>query len=377
MLAQTPPLGWNTWNTFAGDINADLIRETADAFVETGLKDAGYEYVVIDDLWQADERKDGKLTWDVDKFPDGIPALAEYVHGKGLKFGIYSCVGSYTCAGKPASYGYEEEDARTFAEWGVDFLKVDCCNVPAGAYPPAIYRRVGQALRNAGRPILYSICEWGHHQPWKWGASVGGHMWRTTGDIYDAWVSICEIGFKKQDGLESYAGPGRWNDPDMLVVGMCGKGAAGHEKGCTDAEYRSHFVLWCLLAAPLMIGCDVRNMNSATRELLMNRELLAVNQDALGRQAWRVGEVLHGGESAHVYAKALEDGSIAVGLFNVSDKDWRIISVPWESLGLQDRRRCEVIDLISGESLGIHDRAFAGHVNKHDVLAVRIVPQGN
>jgi alpha-galactosidase len=375
MLARTPPLGWNTWNTFSGDISEQLIRETADAFVGTGLKDAGYEYVVIDDLWQADERKDGRLTWDEGKFPEGIPALAAYVHSKGLKFGIYSCVGSYTCAGKPASYGYEEEDALTFAEWGVDFLKYDCCNVPPGVYAPAHYRRMGQALRRSGRPILYSICEWGHYSPWKWGASAGGQMWRTTGDINDSWDTIAEIGFKQQEGLHAYAGPGRWNDPDMLVVGMYGKGAVATEQSCTDAEYRSHFALWCLLAAPLMIGCDVRNMNETTRDLLTNRHLLDVNQDGLGLQARRIGDDLHGGETSHVFAKLLEDGSVAVGLFNVGDKDWRVMSIAWEALGLHDRLPCQLVDLWTGESLGVHERVFTAHVHSHDAMVVRVIPQ--
>lgn len=374
MLAKTPPLGWNSWNTFGHQISADVVRETADAFVETGLKDAGYEYIVIDDLWEADGRKNGRLTWDTEKFPDGIPLLAEYVHSKGLKFGIYSCAGSHTCEGKPASYGYEEVDAMTFAEWGVDFLKYDFCYMPPGVDGPMLYRRMGQALRAAGRPIVFSVCEWGTNKPWEWGASAGSHMWRTTGDIFDSWESIIEIGFRKQAGLEAYAGPGRWNDPDMLVVGMYGKGNVARG-GCTDAEYRSHFALWCLLAAPLMIGCDVRNMNETTRQILLNRELLAVNQDKLGRQGYRVGQTYHEQEPTEVWAKPLADGSLAVGLFNLGERNPCIVTVAWESLGLHDRRPCLVRNLWTGDDMGVQTREFSASIATHDALVLRLIPQ--
>ncbi len=375
MLAQKPPLGWNSWNTFGGKIDADLVKETADAFVETGLRDAGYEYIVIDDVWEDDERRNNRLTWDKEKFPEGIPALAEYIHSKSLKFGIYSCAGSHTCAGKPGSFGYEEEDAQTFAEWGVDFLKYDYCYIPPGTDGPMLYRRMGQSLRSTRRPIVFSLCEWGTNKPWEWGASVGGHMWRTTGDINDSWESILDIGFNRQEGLESYAGPGHWNDPDMLVVGMYGKGNVGRGNGCTDAEYRSHFALWCLLASPLMLGCDIRNMNPATSSLLMNPNLLAVNQDSLGRQAYRVGTKSDVDQTVKIYAKILNDGSIAVGLFNLSQTDHRTITVSWESLGLHDRRPCQAINLWNGEVLGVYQRAFSVRVDTHDASVVRLVPQ--
>jgi len=337
-------------------------------------KEAGYEYIVIDDLWEADERVDGRLTWDRDKFPSGIPALADYVHGKGLKFGIYSCAGTHTCAGKPASFGYEEIDAQTFAGWGVDFLKYDFCHVPPGVDGPMLYRRMGQALRTAGRPVLFSICEWGQRKPWEWGASAGGQMWRTTGDINDSWESILNIGFERQSGLEAFAGPGRWNDPDMLVVGMYGKGNVAHG-GCTDAEYRSHFSLWCLLASPLMIGCDVRHMNQATRDLLLNREVIAINQDALGRQAYKVGVTPYGREIVEVWTKPLQDGSIAAGLFNLGERQQRISSVSWESLGLHDRRPCLVRDLWAGRDLGVFTRQFTARVERHDVALLKLIPQ--
>jgi alpha-galactosidase len=373
MLAQTPTMGWNSWNTFGGEIHEELVRETADAFVREGLRDAGYEYVVIDDLWEADGRVEGRLTWDTALFPGGIPALADYVHSLGLKFGIYSCAGSHTCAGKPASYGYEEVDAQTFAEWGVDFLKYDFCYAPAGVDGPMLYRRMGQALRATGRAIVFSLCEWGRHKPWEWGATTGGHLWRTTGDISDAWESIVRIGFEQQVGLEAYAGPGHWNDPDMLVVGMYGKGNAARG-GCTDAEYRSHFSLWCLLAAPLMIGCDVRSMNQATREILLNHELIAVNQDPLGRQAYQVGRVPWAKDIATTWAKPLQDGSVAVGLFNLGERDGRRVAVAWETLGLHDRRPCRVRDLWAHEDLGVFTGSFVAHVDRHDVAVLKISP---
>jgi alpha-galactosidase len=379
MLAATPPMGWNSWNTFGPNIDEGLVRETADAFVEHGLRDAGYEYVVIDDHWERLERdEDGRLVPDPEKFPAGMKALADYVHERDLKFGVYSCAGSFTCGGRPSSYGYEEEDARTFAEWGVDFLKYDFCYKPVGVDGRRLYERMGQALRAAGRPILFSMCEWGMMKPWLWGAArAGAHMWRTTGDINDSWPSVSRIGFEQQKNLHSYAGPGHWNDPDMLVVGMHGEGnvAAG---GCTDEEYRTHFSLWCLLAAPLMMGCDVRHMSEAAREILTNEEAIAVNQDPLGRQAVCLGA--EGGADSpfmhsEVWTKHLEDGSVAVGLFNRHDKHGRKIPLAWEALGIHDRRPCLVRDLWAHEDLGVHTRMFAGHAEPHACRLLRVMPQ--
>ena len=373
MRAQTPPMGWNSWNTFGSAINEKVVKETADAFVKTGLRDAGYEYIVIDDLWEADERVDGRLTWDEDKFPNGIPGLATDIHSKGMKFGIYSCAGTHTCAGKPASYGYEEIDAQTFADWGVDFLKYDFCYVPAGVDGPMLYHRMGQALRSTGHPILFSLCEWGKHKPWTWASRTGGHMWRTTGDINDSWESIMRLGFEMQVDLDPFAGPGHWNDPDMLVVGMYGKGNVARG-GCTVDEYRSHFSLWCLLAAPLMIGCDVRQMDQTTSDILLNAEVIAVNQDLLGRQGYRVGGVNCGGEIAETWAKPLADGSIAVGMFNLGQRIHRRVSVAWESIGINHQRECMVRDLWKQEDLGIMRGDFSTHVDGHSVSLVRISP---
>lgn len=376
LIAQRPPMGWNSWNVFGAEITADIVLGVADAFIETGLAGAGYEYIVIDDFWEAEQRVNGRLTWDTTKFPDGIRPVADYIHNKGLKFGIYSCAGSHTCGGRPASYGYEEIDAQTFAEWGVDFLKYDFCYVPPGVNGMALYQRMGQALRATGRPILFSICEWGRSQPWLWGAKVGGHMWRTTGDIDDSWGSIVDIGFKRQKGLEAYAGPGHWNDPDMLVVGMYGQGnpEVAHS-GCSDAEYRAHFSLWCLLAAPLMIGCDVRNMNQATRDILLNPAAIAVNQDPLGCQGYWVGEMIHSGEVAEVWAKPLSDGSVAVGLFNLGQNNQRRITVAWEALGIHAQRPCQVFDIWRGQTSGLVTGGYSAVVGSHDVAFLRITPQ--
>jgi alpha-galactosidase len=348
------------------------VRETADAFVETGLKDAGYEYIVIDDHWEKWNRlEDGSLTWDEEKFPSGIPAVADYVHSRGLKFGIYSCGGSYTCGQRPGSFGYEEEDAQTFADWGVDFLKYDFCFKPLGVDGRRPYERMGQALRATGRDIVFSMCEWGKMHPWHWGpARAGAHMWRTTGDISDCWESIYNIGFEKQKNLERFAGPGRWNDPDMLVVGMRDSGhkAAG---GCTDEEYRTHFTLWCLLAAPLMIGCDVRNMNAVTEEILLAPEVIAVNQDPAGRQGYSLGR---DGRDMEVYKKVLTDGSVAVGLFNLGERDDTYAIATWEALGIHDRRPCRVRDLWAREDLGTHTRRIGMKVDPHECRLLRLTP---
>lgn len=371
MLAPTPPMGWNSWNTFGGDITEELIRQSADAFISEGLVDAGYQYVVIDDGWEAKERdKEGRLVADPDRFPNGIKPLADYVHSKGLKFGIYSCAGTHTCMGLPSSYGNEELDAQTFASWGVDSLKYDYCYVPPGVHGPTLYKRMGQALRATGRDILYSICNWGREEPWKWAASTGGHMWRTTDDILDSWESVEKIGFG-QEGLECYAGPNHWNDPDMLVVGMYGKGNHPSHVGCTDSEYVAHFSLWCLLAAPLMMGCDVRNMTPLTKEILTNPEAIAVDQDLVGRQGFRVGEDIFKGQ---VWAKPLVDGSIAVGLFNRSAKHPRTIPLAWESVGLHDRRPAMVRDLWKREDLGVFTGSFCAPVEPHGCLLLKLTP---
>ena len=370
MLAATPPMGWNSWNTFGPAIDEDLILDTAGSMVDTGLRDAGYRYLVVDDAWMASERVDGRLVPDPERFSRGIAALADEVHDRGLLFGIYSSAGTHTCEGFPASYGYEDIDARTFAEWGVDFLKYDFCYTAVGTDPVVLYRRIGQALRATGRDIVYSVCEWGANRPWEWGASVGAHMWRTSEDIFDSWESVSRIGFDQAE-LHPYAGPGHWNDPDMLVVGMWGKGHVGRG-GLTEAEYRSHFALWCLLAAPLMIGCDVRRMDDFTHSLLIDGDLIAINQDPLGRQGYWIAADGHGwGETC---AKPLADGSWAVGFFNTGDLDQRILSVDWEHLGLDFDALADVHNLTTGEKHTGVTRSFSTRVDSHDVHVIRVRP---
>ncbi|MBS1705260.1 MAG: glycoside hydrolase family 27 protein [Armatimonadetes bacterium] len=375
IIAPTPPMGWNSWNTFGENIDEKLVKDVANIFVRDGYKDAGYEYVVIDDLWEADERTaDGKLTWDTDKFPSGIPALADYIHSKGLKFGIYSCSGIRTCAGKPASYGYEEVDAQTFAEWGVDFLKYDYCYKPMGVSGPELYRKMGQALRATGRPILFSACEWGHNNPATWGRFAGAHMWRTTGDIVDSWDSMLNIA-EKQAGLEVYAGPNAWNDPDMLVVGMYGRGNAA-DGGMSDTEYKVHFALWCMLASPLMIGCDVRKATVATKQILLNPGFISVNQDPLGVQGRGIGynDKDWEGQDFQVWSKPLSDGSIAVAFFNFNGDRARTMVAPWAALAIHDHRPCHVLDLWTAQEVGTFDRYVEAHVQPHDVVMYKVTP---
>ncbi|MER6664036.1 NPCBM/NEW2 domain-containing protein [Amycolatopsis japonica] len=299
----TPPMGWNSWNKFGCDITEELIRETADAMVSSGMKAAGYQYVNIDDCWAEKNRTaDGKYAPHRTRFPSGIKALADYVHGKGLKLGIYTSAGTETCARTmPGSLDHEEVDAQTFADWGVDYLKYDNCHNQGR---PALerYTKMGEALKKTGRPIVYALCEWGENKPWEWGKSAGAQLWRTTGDISDSWSSMTNL-LDQQVGLEGYAGPGGWNDPDMLEVG---------NGGMTDTEYRSHFALWSLLNAPLLAGNDLRSMSEATKKILMNKDLLALDQDWGGKQ----GRKIRDDGDTEVWAKPMSDGSNVVVLFN-------------------------------------------------------------
>lgn len=281
-LADTPPMGWNSWNKFACDINEAIIRGIADAMVETGLRDAGYIYLNLDDCWHGERDSLGFIQADPVKFPSGIRALADYVHSKGLKLGIYSDAGRKTCGGRPGSFGHEYQDALQYAKWGIDYLKYDWCE-SEDINPVGAYNLMRDALRAAGRPVYFSMCEWGHSKPWEW-ASETGHSWRTTGDIYNCFDCVDEHpGWKAfgvlqildmQNGLRKYAGPGHWNDPDMLEVG----------NGQTVSEDRAHFSMWCMLAAPLILGNDIRNMNQDTKEIIMNQEVIALDQDSLGIQ---------------------------------------------------------------------------------------------
>ncbi|MBE6714328.1 MAG: glycoside hydrolase family 27 protein [Ruminococcaceae bacterium] len=282
MLAQRPPMGWNSWNTFGENISEALIMETADAMVERGLKDAGYEYIVIDDCWSLRKRgEDGRIVPDPQKFPHGMKYLADYIHSKGLKFGMYTCAGTMTCACYPGSYDHEFLDAQTFADWGVDYLKYDNCYVPEHVSSPMLYRRMGMALKATGRDIIYSMCNWGCDDVHSWARSVGGHIYRSTGDIYDNTESFRNIAISQIPKL-GYSAPGCFNDVDMLICGMGGNGNVG-AGGCTADEYKMHFSLWCMMNSPLMIGCDIRNCDEDTLALLKNPALIAINQDEEAR----------------------------------------------------------------------------------------------
>jgi alpha-galactosidase len=391
LLALTPPMGWNSWNTFDVNISDSLIRQIADSMVSSGMKDLGYQYINIDDLWQLPDRdQNGKIQINKEKFPFGIKAVADYVHSKGLKLGIYSDAANLTCGGVAGSYGYEEQDARDFADWGIDLLKYDYCNAPPSRDTAITrYKRMADALKKTGRSIVFSICEWGEggipphgqaggRKPYEWAASVGGNYWRTTLDIRNVWLldvynassnSIMQI-LDMNAPLADYAGPGRWNDPDMLVVGIDPNKSTvvNHSgtKGCTLEEYRSHMSLWCLMAAPLLAGNDIRNMNSDIKEILMNREIIAVNQDQLGRQAKKIRD---DGES-EVFAKPLADGSWAVGLLNRNDTADINIRADWKELGITGE--WNVRDLWKHISLGQYSDNFSIAVKPHQCVVVRI-----
>ncbi len=318
-LAPTPPMGWNSWNKFGCRIDERLIRETADAMVSSGMKDVGYKYVNIDDCWEAAARDaNGRLTTDTARFPGGMKALADYVHSKGLKIGIYSSAGTGTCQRRPASLDHEVVDAKTFADWGIDYLKYDNCNNQGR---PAIerYKAMGDALKATGRPIVYSLCEWGQNKSWEWGKSVGGQLWRTTGDISDRWTSVMRL-LDLQVGLEKFSGPNAWNDPDMLEVG---------NGRMTNTEYMAHFSLWALLNAPLIAGNDLRSMNDSTKMILTNKEVIAVNQDWGGMQGHKVRD---DGE-LEVWVKPMSSGDKAVVLLNRGTTTFEF-SVPFLDFGV-------------------------------------------
>jgi alpha-galactosidase len=328
-LAPTPPMGWNSWNRFQGNIDERLVIETAEAMVASGMRELGYRYVVVDDGWMAAERdRNGDLVPDPVRFPRGIAPVAERVHALGLRFGIYTDAGTKTCMGLPASLGYEFRDARVFASWGVDYLKVDWCHTN-GMGPEALYAKWAMALHATGRPIVLSICEWGRARPWEW-APTRGHLWRTSWDIQPDWQSIVTI-LDRQAELHSFAGPDHWNDPDMLEV--------GNGELSLD-ESRAHFALWAMLAAPLMAGNDLRTMPDDVRDILVAPEIIAVDQDGLGRQARR---------SAHaarhdLWLRELASGERAIALFN-RDTVAQTIGVALADLGFEPQQRVRVRDL--------------------------------
>lgn len=354
-LARTPPMGWNSWNHFGCDVSAQLIKETADAMVSSGMKDAGYRYVVIDDCWEVARDAQGRLVADSARFPGGIKPVADYVHGKGLKFGIYTDAGRRTCQGRPGTYEHEDIDAKTFAEWGVDYVKEDWCNAE-GLDAPTQYARFRDALLKSGRPIVLSICEWGSNQPWEW-APKTGNLWRTTGDISDRWNSVMSL-LDLSSQHASVAGPGAWNDPDMLEVGN------GH---MSNEEYRAHFSLWALMAAPLMAGNDLRQMDQRTKDILTNPEVIAVDQDSLGVQGTLVQEYP---PERQVWAKRLKDGSIAIVLLNRAEVATEI-TASFRRAGL-GAAKASVRDLWAHTDLGVFSDSYKTTVPAHGVAMIRV-----
>lgn len=369
-VALTPPMGWNSWNHFATRVTEADVRGAADAIVASGMKDAGYVYVNIDDAWEGKRDAQGVIHTN-EKFPD-MKALGDYIHSKGLKFGIYSSPGPQTCARYEGSYQHEEQDAKTWASWGVDYVKYDLCSFrpimnEAAAKDPehaeeikfklmkAAYEKMDKALKATGRPIVLSLCQYGWNEVWTWGPEVGGNLWRTTGDISDSYLSMSQIGFS-QAGLSKYAGPGHWNDPDMLEIG---------NGRMTAEEYRTHMSLWCLLAAPLLAGNDLSKMTDETKSILLNKEAIAVDQDALGKQGDRVWAK----GALEIWAKPLSNGKVAVGLFN------RSLEAAPMTLKLADvgaKAGAKARDLWAHKDLGALKESYTATVPAHGVMFLRL-----
>ncbi len=377
-LAATPPMGWNSWNTFGCNIDEALIRETADELVSTGMRDAGYVYLNLDDCWHGERDKDGFIQPDRERFPSGMKALADYVHSKGLKIGLYSDAGEKTCAGRPGSQGYEFQDALQYARWGIDYLKYDWCSTEGRAAPEA-YRTIGRALVAAGRPIVLSICEWGENKPWLWAAPTG-HLWRTTGDITNCWDCVVNHGgwnswgvmqiLDKQAGLRNYAGPGHWNDPDMMEVGNM----------ATPGEDRAHFAMWAMLAAPLIAGNDLRTMTEATRALLTNAAVIALDQDTLG-----IGGFPFKSEAGvEIWVRPLAGGDWAVAVLN-RNRDARAVHFDWKEEYVQDGLSGRALDvnaatyalrdLFADADAGTTAQPLEVTVPAHDVALYRLTAQ--
>lgn len=389
LVAQTPPMGWNSWNTFKTGINEQLIHQSADALVSSGMQAAGYSYVTLDDGWQLVRRdSSGNLQYDSGKFPDGMKALGEYLHRRGLKFGIYTSAGVQTCMRREGSYDFEGRDVKLFASWGVDFVKVDwCCTHPKHLADPQrncpahekqdygttgqqqLYKRWRQAISAADRPMVLSICEWGTGKPWLWAPEIG-NMWRTTEDILpcrDCKKSWWGLGWQRildqQIPLSGYAGPGHWNDPDMLVVGV---------KGLDDLDAKAHFSFWSMLAAPLIAGNDPRSMSPEIQRILTNTEVIAIDQDVLGKEGTRISA----SHKAEIWSRQLSGGAWAVILFNRSDKPQDLRFAKSE-LGIHNERQFAIRDLWAHRDLGILQEEFHGNIPAHAVMMLTITPQTN
>ncbi|MBN1763894.1 MAG: glycoside hydrolase family 27 protein [Sedimentisphaerales bacterium] len=376
-LALTPPMGWNSWNKFSCDVNEQLIRETADAMVATGMKEAGYQYINIDDCWHGKRDEQGFIQPDPERFPSGMKALSDYIHAKGLKLGIYSDAGWKTCGGRPGSRGYEYQDAMKYAEWGVDYLKYDWCFTD-DLNAKGAYLTMRDALYAAGRPIVFSLCEWGSNKPWDWGKDIG-HLWRTTGDITACFDCVVDHGSWKswgvlqildqQKGLRIHAGPDHWNDPDMMEVG----------NGMSVNEDRAHFTMWCILAAPLIAGNDLRNMSPETIAILTDPEAIAVNQDALGIQGYRAWAK----DDLEVWFKPLSNDEWAVCFLNRS-KEEKTVKFEWDDNEQSDsfskreldfeKTTCTIRDLWQKKDIGKTDKDFKATLPSHDVILLKLTP---
>jgi alpha-galactosidase len=378
-LAPTPPMGWNTWNTFQTNIDEPLLKGMVDAYVSSGMRDAGYTYFVLDDGWMSMERdSNGQLVADPKKFPNGMKAFADYVHSKGMKFGIYNCAGIKTCAGYPGTHGHEYEDARLYASWGVDYLKFDWCSAQ-GINARDAYITMSKALKATGRPIVFSLCEWGSNRPWVWGKEAG-QLWRTTGDIgvgfandihKDGWTALGVLSIlDRQDSIRQYAGPGHWNDPDMLEVG----------NGLTYNEDKAHFSLWCMLAAPLMAGNDLRKMSDQTKNILTNKEAIAIDQDPLGVEGFRYYLF----DGVEILVKPLSGGDFAVCFLNRSDHP-QTINHDWIAHAIQDKisntdvdftkASYKIHDVWTKKDLGTTQKTFHQPIPEHDVVMLRLSKQ--
>lgn len=383
-LALTPPMGWNSWNPFGENVSEAVIKETADAMVSSGLRDLGFSYIVIDDIWQGGrDSVSGLLFADPVRFPSGIKALADYVHSKGLKFGIYSDAGTLTCGEMPGSFGYEEKDAKLFAEWGVDYLKYDYCHCPDYAsenndYKMAIarYKAMGDAIRTAGRPMVFSICEWGPRSPWLWGREVGGQLWRTSYDVADIWDKprneSSPIGILTSidvmTNLGRFAGPGGWNDPDMLVIGLKNSGFI-KGGGCTDAEYRTQMSMWCLFSAPLMLGCDLRNMSDDTRSIITNKDIIAIDQDSLGKQAFRVIRK----DGIDAWQKPLSEKRVAIAFLNRTSSD-KMVSATYKELELDPASEFDIYDVWKHTPVSLHGGKLQLTLKSHECQVLVLSP---
>jgi alpha-galactosidase len=378
LLAPTPPMGWMSWNQFGPEVSDQLLREMADTLATSGMKAAGYEYICIDDLWHGGRGRDGTLFPDRKRFPHGIKAAADYVHSKGLKLGIYTDAAEKTCGKQPGSFGYEEKDAQTFASWEIDYLKCDYCFAPEDRETAVErYGAMIRALRKTGRPIVFSVCEWGPREPWLWAPKIGAQLWRTGWDIRDIWdgeyndyhLGVTNI-IDHQSDLAEYAGPGHWNDPDMLIVGLNGKGRYTSPKGWAppnETEYRSHMSLWCLMAAPLLATCDLRKMDAVTRQILTAPEVIAINQDRAGKQARRTVK----DRDLEIWKKPLANGQFALGLLN-RGRDIQELKVKWSDIGLP--RSWKVRDLWARTDLGVFPSTFTTKLASHETRVLRLIP---